>query len=306
MHFTTKILRGVLVIIATLAISGSSFAEEIATITTEDSEVFEDVTYTVNQLYKVITIKLATGEKNISFANIRSIVDAQGNDITAESLGRVYKGREETWLDKDSEIIRRAERKLWRVGLQIGSNYSFPVGDYYEGFDAGVGFGGRIKVPITYRLALRLQVSKSGMKVDESECYCYSIDSNLSVVNQKFSVSAIRYVLEVEYFGRPDRDTPGKTIWYTYTGLGVISHKLSLDLRVRDNTDGQTFDLNDSSTETKFIQTLGGGMVQLLSGQVGLDFGVNMDLVYIGSGDDYSPVNAFIFDLRVGLIYLIK
>lgn len=286
-------------------------AKETGTITTSDGIVYENVTFKIDQMYKVVSFKLEGRKRNISFTRIKSIVDADGNDITTEMLGNVYHSQRETWEREDSKIIRQARKGFYDFNIQVGPLASASSGSYYEGFKSGIGFGGHLRVPLTYRLAFKLHVSKSGLDADNRSLYLYSLDPNFSIVSQKFSVNAMRYTIDFEYYRQPQSKRGGRTMYYIHTGLGAVNHKLKLDLRVRDNTNGQLLDFTEQDSETKFIQTFGGGLVLMISDNIGIDLGVNIDFVYAGLANDNNAftndlVYAYIFDIRLGLSYFLK
>ena len=114
------------------------------------------------------------------------------------------------------------------------------------------------------------------MNIDEDFLEYYWISSDFSLIKKKFSLSTVRYAVEIEYFNRPDRETPGATIWYMHSGLGLISHKFDIDILGRHFMSGEIFDFSSNYSETKFFQTLGGGVIQMLEGEIGLDIGANI------------------------------
>jgi len=289
-----------------ILLAATCYADDTVTITTTDGTVLENVGYRVDRTYKIFTAITETGDKNISFSDISSIVDADGNDITTKLLGEVYQPRAETWPTEESGVVRFSEKKLWILGFGAGLNYSLPSGNYYEGLKEGVGFGGVVKIPVTSKLAVRFDVSKAGIKADENYLTFYSYDPDIVIVGQDLGFTAMRYVVEMETFYRQDRVTPGKSIWYLHTGLGAIYHKATLKLDYTQAGQPGIMTISEETGETKFIQTLGGGLMQLVTEQVGLDLGVNMDLVYAGSNGNGDLQYALIFDLRVGLVWLIK
>jgi hypothetical protein len=272
-------------------------AEEIATIIDKNGERYENVNYKIDKTFKVVTIKLEEQEKNISFTEIETIIDQEGNDITASVLGGYYRPRQETWHSESDEVFREARKKLWNIGTHLGANYSIPLGDYYEGIDPGFGIDGDLIIAVTYNTAARLTVSKSGMEIDESNFYIIP-QPGFEVLDWKFSLNAFRYFVSGQYYNRPDRITAGKTIFYVYTGLGAVIHRFNLKVTTREISTGNIFKLDDTDTQSKLASTLGGGIMLMLSKNLGLDFTASLDAILL------KRTSAFIMDAKIGTIVL--
>ena len=248
--------------------------------------------FKLKEQFKVLSFNFEEKVINISYTDIKTIHDNEGTDITEKILRDYYRadnkvpgeiikdtlpadtalnnnavdiiddssnantGRfENQWRSENDEEVKAYKKKLWDVGVSLGPCFSIPAGDYYDGIDAGVGFGGGITLAVTNNIALRGSISRTGLKWD------YEI-----------SFKTMRYMFSVLYYHRLDRATPGRTIHYLTTGLGAVSHNASyMDL---------------SYTESKFTTEIGGGFIQLLSENVGIDAGLIVDLLYIGTYDD--------------------
>jgi hypothetical protein len=96
---------------------------------------------------------------------------------------------------------------------------------------------------------------------------------------------------------------PGKVAFYMYTDLGIIAHEMTSDITYR--YEGQVYNEKHSSTESKFMTNLGGGIIILVSKKIGIDFGAEYDVVYVGTNSDGSIGYAGIFDFKIGLIALL-
>ncbi len=301
-----------LILIGIILLCSSVLASivENCTVVTKSGERYEDVTATVNHQYKTVAIQLEDSKKNISFTQIETILDAQGNNITPELLDGHYSPKKEEWRSERDEFVKASKKKLWNLGLRLGINYSFPVGTYYEGMNSGIGFEGDFLIAVNHYIAIRGIVSKSGMKWDDNYGLI-SLDPGVTIIDQDWTMNAMRYVLAGQYYNRPKKNSGGKTIWYAYSGLGVISHKLTGDLSVRDNSDNSIENISESDTQTKFVTTFGGGAIFLTSNNFGIDLSACMDVVYIGSDpnqDSYglygNVQTALILDIKLALIML--
>lgn len=298
-----RVLALAFIIVSVL--SAAAAADEYGTIVLKSGDRYEDVLYKVNNYYKVVKVDYEGKEVNISFIDIESIHDRHGRDITKKILGSRYAAPGETWLTEGSQVIRRSREKIWNAALRLGTNYSIPSGDYYDGIVAGFGFGGTVHLPITHQIAIQVLVSKSGMKVDE-DFRIYLNDPNYSIVSQDYGISTVRYLAAVEYYQHIDRSKTERSFWYIYSGLGAAVHKITTDAIIRYNPTGEQIHVDDSSNESKFIISLGFGFVKSVSRDIGIDFDVNMDIVHIGTvpsdtfGDDI--VYAYIFDFKIGLM----
>lgn len=283
---------------------------ENCTVVTKSGERFENVSCTVNSIYKTVTIIYEETKRNFSFTQIEAIFDEMGNNITPDLLEGHYTPTNETWKSERDEYIKTARQRLWKYGFRVGSNYSFLIGDYYEGFTSGVGFEGDFLIAVTHNIAIRATVSKSGMGWND-DYGMVSLDPDITILDQDYSVSGMRYLVGAQYYKRTDRKTPGKTIFYLNMGLGAIDHRLKAKLRLRDNTTAQIRDEEFHYSQTKFLTSFGGGIIFLMSNSIGLDMAASLDVVYVGTTDDadYSYYGsdvqtALIFDIKLALVFL--
>ena len=100
-------------------------------------------------------------------------------------------------------------------------------------------------------------------------------------------------------------------LYYGFAGLGVVSHKMSGSAMVQEPPSGDVRVLyGTGDTENKFMLTYGGGLITMISDRVGIEFGITLDVVFVGNSDDLDVVYygkadyANIFDLKVGLVGL--
>ncbi len=279
------------------------------TIILKSGQEYRNVTFKIDHYYKVVTIFITDAMIDVSFNEIDSIIDNEGMDVTNDLLKRLHKEKKrsrETWRSKTDPVIKKARTKLWNTGIRFASNFSLPADDYYEGIGEGIGFEGDIIVAVTNNVALRFSVSKSGMQFEDPKSSFSPHPDTL--VTAEYGINAVRYYFSAEYYHRPDRKTPGRSIYYFYSGLGAINHKLSFDATMYVKSTRELFIASDRASETKFATTCGAGMIQLLSKNIGIDLGVAFDMIWVRSHyNDYSyiGVSGYIFDMKLGVIALL-
>jgi hypothetical protein len=139
------------------------------------------------------------------------------------------------------------------------------------------------------------------------------LDPDVSILSQDIGFSGIRYLAGIEYYSHLDKNNKSDkdmSMWFAYAGLGAFTNKMTLDMRLRTNSTGQTWDFDDSYSETKFIFSFGFGIDKSITPEIGLELAAGFDMEAVGSGENELghevPVYAYILDLRVGLIYFIK
>lgn len=308
-----QILKSGLAALAVMVLlCSTAFAARTGTVTLKDGTVYEVVTFSTNNVYKVIEFKVDDEKKVVSFTDIESIVDANGDDITIEVIGGYVEAEEsDNFLSETDEAYKFARRKLWNAAFSLGGNYSFPAGDYYEDLNSGLGFDADVAFALTYRLALRFSVTYTGIDYDDDLAYMIVLAPGEALIAENFNFSSMSYFASFQYYHRPDRDTPGKMIYYFYTGLGLVTHGLELDEVIISGgveVDRQTI----SDDETKFATTIGGGLTYLFEKSLGIYAGASVDVAWLGSeSDEYDfwgtdMVYAHQFRLEAGLTYFIK
>ena len=212
----------------------------------------------------------------------------------------------ETWLSETDESYRAARSSIWKLAVRGAGNYSAPFGDYYEGVTSGAGFGGDVFIAVNYQVGVWLSVSKSGMKWDEGEFYFYSIDPDLTIIGQDFGLSAVRFRVGAMVYKHFGKDPADRSMLYAYSGLGAIRHKMTADVRARQESTGDIFVLSGEDTQTKFLTSIGGGVVKALTPHLGVDFELTLDTVWAGSSDTYTGYWAasfgWIADVQGGLL----
>ena len=305
-----RVVCVVFLVLVAFCLAKLAFADKASRIELADGTAFENVTFSADKLYQVVTIQVGDWKQKVDFADVARIVDEDGKDITARVLGDqhkpVEKEREGEWLSKEDPKYKAQQKRPFDFGIRGGGNYSFPMGDYYEGFKSGIGYGLDAVVTVTKNVAIRGSVSKAGLKDDLKEMF-----PGLNVVEDDINLSVWRYAVCGQYYQWPDWKTGGKMLYYGFVGLGAVTHKMSGTAMLREPPAGDMWEIRGTGdTENKFMLTYGGGLITMISDKVGVEFGITLDVIFVGSSDDLDVVYygnadyANIFDLKVGLIGL--
>ncbi|MDD5425151.1 MAG: hypothetical protein PHN52_01500 [candidate division Zixibacteria bacterium] len=344
--YSTMSIKCILIFLFILTFGSKAEAVE-GTIVTKAGDRYDNVKYKIDNFYKVVTVYLEKDQKNISFPDIKAIYDTEGKNIAGDLLKGYYKPEDsekqleiidtvkpvhpvvidsvnkvdsgfrskqlfkDEWRSNNDQVFKEAAKKYWNVGFRLGCNFSVPLGTYYDGINSSIGFEGDFLVAVTNKIAIRVIISKAGLKWDDS-FRLYSLNPEYEIISQEFKLNVIRYMLAVQYYNRFGEKIPAKTMWYAVTGLGAIAHKTTFECKYINTITSEIYLVEDDYQETKFAMNLGFGIIQMFSKNVGLDFGLNWDLVFIGkveNEDDswnyYSDVQtAGILDFKLSLIAL--
>jgi hypothetical protein len=277
-------------------------AQQTGTVITKSGDKYENVIIKVNRIYKIIAVESDSLKKNISFDEIDKIIDADGKDVTIKMIEGHAPQAKETWKSEGDSELKKLHERFWKVGIHLGPNYSVSMGDYYEGITTGMGYEGTIHFTVSDEIGIRASISKAGLKTDQG-WGLISLNPDLEIISQEYAMTATRYLAGVQYYRRPQAMLPGKAIFYMYTDLGIISHKVTGKISYR------LYDVDyyeePSDSQSKFMTNLGGGVVVLISKKIGIDFGAEFDIVYAGTNSSGSINYAGIFDFKIGLIALL-
>ena len=307
-----------LLVVAVFSAASQALAATASLIELNDGTIYENVEFRVDKSYKVISFKIDGKKKNISFTDISRILDDNGENVTARYLGKYMKTsqamqsesyktvqKKEDWLGETDPIREKYNKPLWGVAFPISANFSIPVGRYYEGFKAGLGFSGEILISINRNLSLRGTVSKSGMQDDLNE-----IAPGFRIIDDNLKFNVWKYFISLQYSNGPNWSANKKMGLYGFGGIGAVSHKLTGAAIIQDPvTDSMFIIIGSGDVDSKFAITTGIGFVGLLSPSFGIDFGTTIDVIIVGTRqsnaayDPYGNVQtARVIDFRVGLI----
>lgn len=203
----------------------------------------------------------------------------------------------EPWLTAKEQAHLEARSRLWTVALGGGGSFDIPFGDYYEGVLSGVGFGGDLMIAVTHDIGVRLSVSKLGIQWDEDVMQIVSLDPDVTILDQEFGLSAMRFTLSGVALRPLDPLRKDRSTLYAYAGLGFIQHELTADLTVREESSGVTSRMTSDDTMTEFLTTLGGGFIKSVGTTVGIDLSLNVDQLWLE-----NSTYAWVIDLRVGMV----
>lgn len=329
-HTSVKISTALLVAIV-LGFPSAAGAVNASKIILQDGTVYEDVAFLVESAYKVLTITKDDWERTVSFTDIAYIYNSKGEDVTVNHLGMVYRKTDsippppetgtspaaqttlgDSGLTMPANLEQPAvKRQLhpWDVAVRVGGNFSMPTSDFYEGFTSGFGFEGDVIIPAAKNLAVRLSVSKSGIKDDPERLFEFA-GSPLELIEDNASAQVLRFVVAAEYYEWPKWREGGRWMYHIYSGAGVANHSMSGEYVVRDTQSGEYAVLVPSKKDlARFMLVLGFGAMTTINKNVGLEGALEMDAVAIGSNPDaysvYSAVDyAFVFDFKLGLVFL--
>ena len=270
------------------------------TVIMRDSVHYDSVRYDVDTYYKVLKVDTDEGEKNLSFSDIEAVYDNQGNDVTNIVLGGKYRPEKTRWKSEIDPEFQKARAKPWNVAINLGAGFSVPIGKYYEGIDPGLGTGGDFLIAVNREYSIRLSISNAGLKLGE-EFQFVSIDPEVVILSQNNDFNSWRFLGGVQYTMYYDNME-----WYLYSSLGAVKHTFAIEVNTNQGL------VEGDYSETKFMTSLGFGGIAHFSPKVGFNFGMNLDVIYVGSTNNsnnyslYGNVQtAIILDFKGSLIYFL-
>jgi hypothetical protein len=244
-------------------------AQETGTVITKSGDKYENVVIKIHRTLGIISVERDTLKNIINFDEIVKILDSDGNDITAEIKKWHSSGVKRLWQSEGDWLLLQRRKQLWNAGIRLATNLGIPLGNHPEGIRSGIGYEGTAHFTILNGIALRISISKAGLKGGQS-----------GIFSTGYQYSATRYRAGIQYHKRPSAMLPGKIIPYLYIEFGIVSSEIM------------------SYGETKFAPDQGGGIIILISEIVGLDIGAEYNFAF-GNGmiDDGG-----VFDFKLGLI----
>ncbi len=276
-------------------------AAKASKISLRDGTVYEDVAYRLDNTYKIVIIRMGFSKKNVSFTNIYQILDADGTDITADCLGDYYRApetRADTWDSFETPTGEPGRKKKpFELAFRVGTNVSNPLGDWFYATNPGVGFGGELIIAVDRNMAARLTISQSGISHDINELL-----PNVTVLDDNLSFHVWRYFVSVQTFNWPRWRGNGRTMYYAFVGIGAVGHSLTGAAWVVDQEDYLWEFRGTGESELKFATTYGGGLVHMMSRTIGLEVDAVLDMVHGGRNSS----DGYLFDLRVGLVFIVR
>lgn len=298
--------------------SSEIVAETASRIELNDSTVYLNVEYDVDLALKVITVVGRNFDVPVSFTAVRLIVDKDGRDVTERRLGLFYRGPVQpleqghfidAWgktisapEDDSSRSDSEAEGSFrpFRLGLRLSGNFSQPMGGWYSAAKEGVGYDLDLVLALDRHVAIRLSYSKSGVEHDavdlfgEYEPFLDELDWDVS-----------RYFASLQLFHWPQWREDGQEIYYAYTGVGAVSHRLTGHAVAYDYVNDEYFETRgELPTETSVAINVGAGFGLLIAGPVVAECAAELDVVFAGNGSDGGM--AYLADIKLGLGYCFR
>ncbi|MEE8575676.1 MAG: hypothetical protein V3T31_00330, partial [candidate division Zixibacteria bacterium] len=215
-------LTVIFALLLVLTASIATAATIMGTIVLKSGDRIEDVEFKVDKLYKVLKFKQGNEKRNISFDKIESILDPEGEDITAEVMGGIYESGNHGTVSQKSDSYKKATKPRWSVAVSPLVGYSLLAGNYYSGLDGSLGFGGAICITVTHKFGIRLGAGKVGMKSGD-ELFLVSLDPDISILSQDYSWSTWRYYAAVQLNSFTSREKEKFSMYYFYSGIGAVS-----------------------------------------------------------------------------------
>ena len=322
----------ILLLTCVLVMMGQAVMAAKATkIELRDGTIYESVDYKVDNIYKTLTIEGKDLKRTVSFTDVRQVIDIDGVDVTEDCLGRYYNPTPapekvaptapapESGVTDITESIPESARSIrpvdsfdpetarvakhpFSVGFKVGPNYSFPTGDWYWGIKSGVGYDFDLTITVARRMALRASISKSGARHNPEELF-----EGGEVIQDDLSFQVWRYLIGLEYYNWPRWRSKGKVMTFAYGGLGMTSHKLTGSAVVYDPyLDELWMYTGNGKVESKFTFSTGGGVDIMVGKSVGLELSAELDLLMIGGSQYEESASGLLFDLKLGLIFLVR
>ena len=314
-RLSTLALASILVL---ALMSGESVAETASRIELNDSTIYLNVEYDVNLALKVITIVGANFDVPVSFTAVRLIVDEEGQDVTERHLGLFYSGPVEplqqghfidAWGktvsapgDDTAESDAEAEGHFrpFRLGMRLGGNFSQTMGSWYGATKEGVGYNLDLTLSLDRQVAVRFSYSRAGVEHDAVELF-----GQYEAILDELDWDVSRYFVSLQLFHWPQWRENGQEIYFVYSGVGAVSHRLTGRAVAYDYVNDEYFEVgSDLATGTKAAMNVGAGFGLLIAGPVVAECAAELDVVFAGGGS--AGGMAYLADIKLGLGYYFR
>jgi hypothetical protein len=297
-----------------LILAVEPMAQEVATITLRDGTVYETVLYEVCDSTRSISFEYAETKRTVCFEQVRRIIDVSGGDITGTILEDcTERALQEAYQMRDDRRPKPL-RLPWTIGLNIGFNYCMTSGDYYDGTQPAIGFGGDFILAAGSTGAVKLSISKAGIKSEVGDRWFLDLETGDIYELHNVTLSAWRFFLCLEAYHPLSIIKDKPTILTAEVGFGAILHRIGADLTWYEYIwwkeayeEGLTTHL--SSSDTRYATTLGAGIIQKVKPGYGIYGNIACDLVHL-RGSYIQPYEtpsrgsfALNFNLQCGLAF---
>jgi len=325
--------RIILALVTAFAVcwSGDARAANASKIILQDGTVYEDVVFMVEKAYKVIAVTKGDWERTISFGDVAYIYNDDGDDVTQDYLGMIYRKPDPTpnpppdtaspttviapqstqgvdQFEHAPEESKKRQLHPWGLAIKTGGNFSIPTSDFYDGFTSGFGYEGDLIIPVARNLAVRLSASKSGMRDDPERLLSFM--GPYELIEDNVTVNVWRFAVSAQYYEWPKWRQGGRWMYHFYSGIGIINHSVSGEYAVKNTQSGEEGVIVPTGKDlTRFLLVLGLGTMAKLDRHIGLEASFEFEGVAIGSNPNsysyYTAVQyAYIFDFKAGMVWL--
>ncbi len=271
-----------------------------------DGTILQGCDYNTDERFKTIDIICGEKKTTVSFTEVARIVDDAGRDVTEKYLGDYYRPREtaqegevKAWSEIDGRETHVRRSRPFGAGFAAQGFYRFHFDNYFDGINHGIGFGGDVVLTIDNHQALRLGLSQGSFGTEPR------LSPGVRVVSNDLSYNVTQFFVAFQYYDWPRWRTNGTFMWYLYSGIGVTWESFGGELMVYNSLQDEFALISGGGSESRFTMTGGWGIVSMLSSWLGLDVSGNLDILYV-KAPDFDAVNPVVFDLRIGLIAIIR
>jgi hypothetical protein len=279
----------------------SNVSLDTVTVITKSQIRYENVVYRVDSANRLLIIYWQGWGRPINFVDIDTIYNNSGADIKSNI---VRNDADNVTITSVSEYLPGHENEyktVWKGFIRGGGNFSVPVKGYNrESIGEGIGYEGDIHLALDYRTALRLMVSKSGLRLLDKDRMIYA-DYNTLVLNKSINFSIIRYTLSIENYGHFDRLKRKLDLWYICLGAGVIRHSLTAKATFMDLPDSNIYKMKESEHKSEPVIIYGMGVIKDIGDNAGIDFSTCIDMVLLSENESKNSI-ALILDFKIALV----
>lgn len=169
-----------------------------------------------------------------------------------------------------------AHAAAWDFFLITGPGLSAPVGSFYDGFEAGGGFGASLRIALNERLAFRAIVRRSNLA--EEEVVFIPEEQQLVIFAERTDADIWRVYSALEYYRRLTYSARGRASeMFVYAGIGLANNNLKRSYsQVHEGSD--------------FGAIAGSGVLLMLTESIGIELATSFDLIFTGGRSDLSYV----------------
>ena len=298
-------LTSLAVVVLCLIGFGEVRGDQVATFVLKDGARYENVPYSVNYQYYTVKLKLDEGERNISYTNIETVLDAEGNDITGEILNRRISSKPAggEWRSKDPDEYWELREKPFSVAISVLGAYDVVVGDYYTGIGGGASGGLLFRLAFTDQIAGRIRVERIATDFTSNSDF---VPYGGTYLSGDASLRTWTFTIGAEYFQNLNKLGKKPVYGFIQTSLGLVTHSTKGEITFVENSTGDVYLGIADDSETRFVSSFGVGMVPMLSESIGIELSVDLDGVwveeYYTNGTKGVGIHGAFLELHAGIV----